>query len=151
MTINVKATDNSIKVQIKKILLPIDGSEYSFNAPRYTIKIAKDEDAELFCIYVITSVQYWYPNFPPAINQYFKDLEQEVQSWFDEIRDTAKKEGIPALKTEILSDVKSLIGSIIDYATTMVYVVTAIKVAQQIFLCSKIRRFPTQNSKHKRS
>jgi hypothetical protein len=33
--------------------------------------------------------------FPPAIDQYFKDLEQKVQSWFDKIKDMAKKQGIP--------------------------------------------------------
>ncbi len=38
-------TDNNTKVQIKNILVPIDGSECSFNAARYAaryaIKVAK--------------------------------------------------------------------------------------------------------------
>ncbi len=32
MTIEEKATDNNTKVQIRKILVPIDGSECSLNA-----------------------------------------------------------------------------------------------------------------------
>jgi hypothetical protein len=38
-------TNNNRKVQIKKILVPIDGSECSLNAARYAVKLAKDENA----------------------------------------------------------------------------------------------------------
>ena len=95
MTINVKATNT--KVQIKKILIPIDGSEYSFNAPRYAIKVAKNENAELSCIHVISDIPYGYASSPYAIDRYFKDLGQ---SWFDKVRAMAENEGISELKTE---------------------------------------------------
>jgi nucleotide-binding universal stress UspA family protein len=118
MMLSVKATDNNIKVQIKRILVPIDGSEYSFNAAKYAIKLAKDENAQLYCIHVIGSVPYGYESSPHAIDQYFKDLEQKVQSWFDKIKDMAKNKGILEIKTETFTDVRSVIGSIIDYAVT---------------------------------
>ena len=51
---------------------------------------------------------------PPAIEQYYKDLEEKVQSWFDKVRDMAGSE----LKTETFSGVKSIIDSIIDYAAS---------------------------------
>jgi nucleotide-binding universal stress UspA family protein len=117
MTLSVKATDYN-KVRIKKILVPIDGSDYSFNAAKYAIKLAKDENAQLYCIHVIGSVPYGYGSSSYAIDQYFKDLEQKVQSWFDKINDMAKNEGILRVKTEIFTDVNSVIESIIDYATT---------------------------------
>jgi nucleotide-binding universal stress UspA family protein len=117
MTLSVKARDND-KVQIKKILVPIDGSEYSFNAAKYAIKLAKDENAQLYCVHVIGSVPYGYESSPHAIDQYFRDLEQKVQSWFDEIKDMAKNEDILGIKTETFTDVRSVIGSIIDYAVT---------------------------------
>jgi len=63
--------DDSIsdqKVQIRKILVPIDGSECSLNAAKYAIKLAKDENAQLFCIHVIGSVPYGYASSPPAID-----------------------------------------------------------------------------------
>ena len=41
---------------MRKILVPIDGSECSLNAAKYAVKVAKDENAELFCIHVIASV-----------------------------------------------------------------------------------------------
>ena len=115
MTIDVKATNT--KVQIKKILIPIDGSEYSFNAPRYAIKVAKNENAELYCIHVISNIPHGYASSPYAIDRYFKDLEQKVQSRFDKVREMAENEGISELKTETFTGVKSVIGSIIDYAT----------------------------------
>ena len=117
MTTENKAASNS-KIQMRKILVPIDGSECSLNAAKYAIKVAKDENAELFCIHVIASVPYGYASSPPATDQYFKDIEQKVQSWFDKVRDMAKNEGIPELKTETFTDVKSVIGFIIDYATS---------------------------------
>jgi nucleotide-binding universal stress UspA family protein len=113
MTTENKAASNS-KIQLRKILVPIDGSECSLNAAKYAIKVAKDENANLFCIHVIASVPYGYASSPPAIDQYFKDLEEKAQSWFDKLRDMAKNEGIPELKTETFADVKSVIGSIID-------------------------------------
>jgi nucleotide-binding universal stress UspA family protein len=117
MTTENKATSNS-KIQMRKILVPIDGSECSLNAAKYAIKVAKDENADLFCIHVVASVPYGYASSPPAIDQYFKDIEEKAQSWFDKVRDMAKNEGILELKTETFTDVKSVIGSIIDYATS---------------------------------
>ena len=117
MTTENKAASNS-KIQMRKILVPIDGSECSLNAAKYAVKVAKDENAELFCIHVIASVPYGYASSPTATDQYFKDIEEKAQSWFDKVRDMAKNEGIPELKTETFTDVKSVIGSIIDYATS---------------------------------
>jgi nucleotide-binding universal stress UspA family protein len=88
MTLNVKATDNN-KVQIRKILVPIDGSECSVYAAKYATRIAKDENAQVYCIHAITSVPYGIAN-APAIEGYFKDLEHKIQSWFDKVRDMAK-------------------------------------------------------------
>jgi nucleotide-binding universal stress UspA family protein len=117
MRIESKAVFNNRKIHIKKILVPIDGSECSLKAAKYAIKLAKDENAQLFCIHVIGSVPYGYASSPPAIDQYFKDLEEKVQSWFEKVRDMAKSEGVLELKTEIFTDVKSILASIIDYAT----------------------------------
>jgi hypothetical protein len=46
MTIESKAVSNNSKIHIKKILVPIDGSECSLNAAKYGIKVAKDEKLE---------------------------------------------------------------------------------------------------------
>ena len=118
MITKATATDNNTRVQIRKILVPIDGSECSLTAAKYATRIAKDENAQLFCIHIIASVPYGYATSATAIDQYFKDINEKVESWFDKVKNMAKNEGIPGLKTETFTDVKSVIGSIIDYATS---------------------------------
>lgn len=111
MTTEARATDNSTKIQIRKILVPIDDSGFSLNAAQYA-KFAKEENAQLICIHVIASIPYWYA--PP---EYREDVKKKVESWFNIVKDFAKTEGIANVKTEIFVDVNSVIGSIIDYAT----------------------------------
>jgi nucleotide-binding universal stress UspA family protein len=118
MTTENKAASNS-KIQMSKILVPIDGSEYSINAAKYAAKIAKDENADLFCIHVITPrIPYGYATSAASTtDQYHEDINNMVESWFEKVRDIANNEGISAVKTETFIDVKSVIGSIIDYAS----------------------------------
>jgi nucleotide-binding universal stress UspA family protein len=113
-----KVSDSNCKIQIRKILVPIDGSECSLNASMYAVKLAKNENAQLFCNHVIVGVPYGYDGSPNAIDQYFKDLQEEVQSWFKEVRDVARNENIAGPNTEIFMDAKSIVESIIDYATS---------------------------------
>ena len=50
-------------------------------------------------------------------NRYYDDIKSKVESWFDNVRNMAKDEGIFDIKTEIFIDVKSIIECIIEYAT----------------------------------
>jgi len=112
-------SDNNGKIQIRKILVPIDGSEYSLNAAKYATRIAREENAELFCIHVIVPrIPYGYAaSAASTTGQYHEDIKNRVESWFEKVRDLANNEGIRDVKTDIFVDVKSVIESIIDYAT----------------------------------
>jgi nucleotide-binding universal stress UspA family protein len=117
MTTEAKSASDNRKIQIRKILIPIDGSEYSLNAAKYAIRIAKDEKAQLFCIHVITpKIPYGYAT-AATDGQYYEDIKNNVESWFDKVKDMAKAEDIADLNTEIFIDVKSVIESVIDYAS----------------------------------
>jgi nucleotide-binding universal stress UspA family protein len=113
-------SNNNGKIQIRKILVPIDGSEYSLNAAEYATRIAKDENAQLFCIHVITPrIPYGYATSAASTaGQYHEDIKDVVESWFEKVRNIAKNEGISDVKTDIFTDVKSVIESILDYATS---------------------------------
>lgn len=50
-------------------------------------------------------------------SRYYEDIKHKVELWFDNVRNMAKDEGIPDIKTEIFIDVKSVIESILDYAS----------------------------------
>jgi nucleotide-binding universal stress UspA family protein len=118
LTIETQAAsdDERKKIEIKNILVPIDGSEYSLNAAQYAIRFARNEKAQLFCIHIVTPrMPYGYATSTES--RHYEDIKHEVESWFDNVRNMAKDEGIPDIKTEIFIDVKSIIESIIDYAT----------------------------------
>jgi nucleotide-binding universal stress UspA family protein len=110
MTAEVRATDNT-EIQIRKILLPMDDSGFSLNAAKYATKFAKYENAQLICIHVIASIPHL--STPP---EYRENIEKKVESWFNVVKDFAKTQDIASVKTDILMDVNSVIGSIIDYA-----------------------------------
>ena len=110
--------DSNCSIQIRRILVPIDGSKCSLNAARYAVKLAKDENAQLFCIHLMVGIPYGYTTSASATDQYFSDMEEKVESWFDKVRDMAKHECIPELKAEIFRDTKSVIASIVDYASS---------------------------------
>jgi nucleotide-binding universal stress UspA family protein len=102
---------------MKKILLPIDGSEYSFKAAKYAIKIAKSEKGELFCIHVITPrIPYGYAT--SAVSAVHEGIKPNVESWFDKVKKMARDEDIHDVKTEIFIDVKSVIQSVVEYASS---------------------------------
>ncbi|HYV52155.1 MAG TPA: universal stress protein [Candidatus Eisenbacteria bacterium] len=108
------------EIEIKNILVPIDGSEYSLHAAQYAIRIARKEKAQLFCIHVVTPrIPYGYATLAAFTtkSQYYDDIKNKVESWFDNVRNMAKDEGIFDIKTEIFIDVKSIVESIIEYAT----------------------------------
>jgi len=50
--------DEQKEIEIKNILLPIDGSEYSLQAAKYATRIARNEKAQLFCIHVVTPQRF---------------------------------------------------------------------------------------------
>jgi nucleotide-binding universal stress UspA family protein len=47
--------ENEAEVQIKRILVPIDGSNCSIRAAKYAIEVATLQNAQIFCIRVIAS------------------------------------------------------------------------------------------------
>ena len=49
--------------------------------------------------------------------QNHEEIKDNVESWFDKVKDMAKAEDIDDAKTEIFIDVKSVIESVIDYAS----------------------------------
>jgi nucleotide-binding universal stress UspA family protein len=106
------------KVPIKRILVPIDGSSYSVKAAKYAIEVARLQKAQVLCIHVIASLPYGYgAAVGSAIEQYFEDVTNQAQSWFNKVIEMAKNEGINDVKTDIFMDVKSITDAIIDYAS----------------------------------
>jgi nucleotide-binding universal stress UspA family protein len=111
MTAAQENAGNDSNIQLKKILVPIDGSEFSLKAVKYAAKIAQDENAQIICIHVIVGIPYGY-----SLPEYHQDIKEKVESWFVKVKDIAKTSGVTEVKTEIFMDVNSVVGSIIDVA-----------------------------------
>jgi nucleotide-binding universal stress UspA family protein len=119
-SMEAKGMPDNDNIQIRRILVPIDGSEHSIKAAKYATRIAKADNAEISCIHVITpGIPYGYAT-PAAstVHQHDEEIKHKIESWFDEVRDIAKNEGISDVKTDIFVDVKSVIESILDYASS---------------------------------
>ena len=113
-----KKENEKEEVKIKRILVPIDGSNCSVRAAKYAIEVATLQKAQIFCIHVIASLPYGYGVAGSAIDEYFEDAEKQAQSWFNSIIEMAKKKDINDVKADIFTDAKSITGAIIDYASS---------------------------------
>ncbi len=108
------------KVKLKRILVPIDGSDYSMRAAKYAIEIAKLQNAQIIFIHIIEPLPYGIDYIGPTFDQYFKDVTNIAHSWFSRIRKIAEIEGINDVKTDVFPDKNfdTIINAIINYASS---------------------------------
>jgi nucleotide-binding universal stress UspA family protein len=104
---------------LRTILVPVDGSEWSFRAAKYSIKIAKMSNAQIVCVHAVVSLPtaaYANVHAGVLVPRYIEEAKKEAQKWFDEIDAIAKKAGVARLSTEIILDVFSVADALITYA-----------------------------------
>jgi nucleotide-binding universal stress UspA family protein len=105
------------EIQIKKILVPIDGSSYSMRAAKYAIEVSKLQKSHILCMHIIAKIPYGFVYAGGAsIEQYFEDIKNQSQSWFNQIIKIGEDSGIKDIKTHILINVLSVTDEIIKYA-----------------------------------
>jgi nucleotide-binding universal stress UspA family protein len=114
----------SSSIVIKKILVPIDGSDLSFKAASYALHLAKMENAELTALNVVEDIkqggsigsQAKYGNVS-IVDAFRKVRKESAEQWISKIEQDAKNQGV-ALRGEILDDEdnSSESGVITEYA-----------------------------------
>ena len=110
-------------VQIKRILVPLDGSNCSFRAAKYAIEAARLQKAQIFCIHVITKIPYGYSLPGSSIDEYFENAKNQAQGWFNKVTFiatkgwTEKSDNVADIKAQVFRNVDSVTDAIIDYAT----------------------------------
>ena len=106
---------------IRKILVTIDGSKSSKRAADYAIIIAEKYNAQLIILYVLYSeLAFAYSNLlgvttPKAIKDAIETQKDDVQKWFNEIKDKLKNTNVHVTDKIILS-VSSIVGEIVGFA-----------------------------------
>jgi nucleotide-binding universal stress UspA family protein len=109
-------------INFSKILVAIDGSEISMKAAVYAIDIVKKNKSQLIALTVldISTPRRISSSFITAPTYGLKELEEkrkEAQQWLDKFEKLAAKENNVKLKSEIIEDPISRVGSaIVDYA-----------------------------------
>ena len=111
-------------IAIKKILVPIDGSDLSFKAAAYAIHLAKVDNTNVTALNVIEDIkkggaiglQAKYGNV--SIFEAFKKVRRDsAQQWMTKIEREAKSQGVP-FQGNIIDDknTTSEAGVITEYA-----------------------------------
>jgi nucleotide-binding universal stress UspA family protein len=114
----------STRVAIKKILVPVDGSELSFKAAEYAIHLAKADNAQITTLNVVEDIkqggaiglQAKYGNVS-LVDAFRKVRKDTAEQWMNKISQEAKSQGV-TFKSEIIDDedVSSEAGVITEYA-----------------------------------
>jgi nucleotide-binding universal stress UspA family protein len=106
----------SEKSDIKKIVIPLDGSDSSFQAAEYAVKIAKLSGAKLILTHAVVSPPYVdYTTAGIGIAHYIEEARKQAETWYAKAGEMASKEGIE-YSSETLFDVASVVDTITTYA-----------------------------------
>ena len=98
--------------KFSKVLVAVDGSEYSMNAAEYAISITKEYGSQLIALHVITSdVITIASTFSPQM----EEIKKNAQEYFDKIRRKGEANWDIPLRTELIAS-SSVVGGIIDFA-----------------------------------
>jgi nucleotide-binding universal stress UspA family protein len=110
-----------MKTLFSKIIVPMDGSDYSFKAAEYAIDIARRYESEITLISIVASrVRYGassgiFGAIPPS---YLKRYENEAKKWFNRVLVKVKNDGskVKKIKTDVITTPLSIVSTILQYA-----------------------------------
>ena len=105
----------SSDIRLERILVPLDGSDSSFQAARYAIKIAKMANAEIIFMHAVVNPPYAGYRTPGGYDHYIDDAKRQAEKWYMDVQDTATKAGVK-FSAETILDVASAADSIVNYA-----------------------------------
>ena len=101
---------------LKRIVVPLDGSDYSFRAAKYAIKLAKMANAEIFFMHAVVNSPYGDPRSSGImISSYIKEATEHAELWYLNAGNMASEQGVKFM-TETILDVASAADSIVNYA-----------------------------------
>jgi nucleotide-binding universal stress UspA family protein len=82
--------------EIKKILIPTDGSECSLRAATFGISFAKLFNAEIYAIYIVDTIILEELARTTAIKDVEKELKEKGERYLNYVVESAEKEGVKA-------------------------------------------------------
>jgi nucleotide-binding universal stress UspA family protein len=99
---------------MKRIVVPLDGSDPSFSAAKYAIKLAKMTNAEVLFTHVVVNPPYIeYRAAGQMITTYIDEAKRQAEMWYKKVGDLASKNGVK-FSAETILDVVSAADSIVN-------------------------------------
>jgi nucleotide-binding universal stress UspA family protein len=101
------------KTEIRKILVPIDGSETSFETTRYALSFAHEMKASVTLLHV--------SDIPPLplhmapLEKYYEEVREEAEKWFSNVKNLPESKNVE-IKTKVITAALSIVGSIVEFA-----------------------------------
>jgi nucleotide-binding universal stress UspA family protein len=103
-------------IRLKRIMVPLDGSDSSFQAVKYAIKIAKMANAEIIFMHAVVNPPYVeYKTAGLVITHYIEEAKRHAEMWYMNAGDMASKEDVK-FSVETILDIASAADSIVKYA-----------------------------------
>ena len=103
-------------IPLKRILVPLDGSDFSFSAAKYAIKVSKITNAEIFFMHSVVNPPYGDPRSGGMmISAYIKEATELAELWYKNAGNMASEQGVK-FTAETIFDVASAADSIVNIA-----------------------------------
>ncbi len=67
-------------IPLKRIVVPLDGSDYSFRAAKYAVKVAKMSNAEIFFMHAVVNSPYGDPRGSGIMISAYIRRQQSLQN-----------------------------------------------------------------------
>lgn len=112
---NAKTANSQLKPRPSRILVAVDGSDFSINAADYAITLAKSNSAEIFVVNVIDLASVFKMLPSDTKKQLIRIGRQDANMMFDKVSEIANKHDIN-IRTEAIESSASAADAIIKYA-----------------------------------
>lgn len=98
------------------ILVPLDGSDSSFQAAKYGINLAKMAGARVIFVHAVVRPPYMeFKSAGLVIVSYIEEAKRHAESWFAKAGEMASSAGVK-FTSETVLDVASVADTIVNYA-----------------------------------
>jgi len=103
-------------ITLKRILVPVDGSDSSIQAAKFAIKLAKMAKAEIVFMHAVVNPPYVdYKTPGNMIVRYIEEAKRHAEMWFSDLGRLAEKSEVRH-SSETILDIASASDSIVNYA-----------------------------------
>ena len=102
----------------KRIIVPLDGSDFSFRAAKYALNLAGLTGGEIICVHAVVDLPYIEYMGAGIVTpaRHIEEAKKHTQEWFSEVKAMARKEGI-TVTSDTIFNLPSAAESIISCAT----------------------------------